>query len=302
MNTNQTKPNDDRLHELLVDRALDQLGREEQGELWKLLAEHPEVDADEFDRVAAAVLEAETRAGGTTAMPASLADKLVAAGKREVATIRELKGESAPAVVGRITPETARRAEPQADRDASRGLRIAAFGGWIAAAACLALFLLGNPLRDNVTVPTNPANPANPNPPTLSLAQSRQQLLGAGGDVMTVGWDPKGNVKGDVVWSTGKQKGYLRLAGLPKNDPAKAQYQLWIVDAKRPGQEPVDGGVFDVNADTGEVLVEIDAKLPVGQPAAFAVTREQPGGVVVSKQGKFEALAAPPAPATQPAQ
>ena len=85
--------------------------------------------------------------------------------------------------------------------------------------------------------------------------------------------------KGKVVWSSTLQKGYLWLTGVPANAPAASQYQLWIVDPAR-DQHPIDGGVFDVAS--GEVVVPIDAKLTVGTPAAFAITREKPGGVVVS--------------------
>lgn len=84
---------------------------------------------------------------------------------------------------------------------------------------------------------------------------------------------------GSVVWSTTLQKGYMRLKGVPMNTPSAAQYQLWIVDPAR-DKNPVDGGVFDIAR--GEAVVPIDAKLAVATPAAFAITREKPGGVVVS--------------------
>ena len=70
----------------------------------------------------------------------------------------------------------------------------------------------------------------------------------------------------------------------PANAPATAQYQLWIVDPTRDAF-PVDGGVFNVAdyvAQDGKAYVPIDAKLRVDQPAAFASTLEQPGGVVKS--------------------
>ena len=89
------------------------------------------------------------------------------------------------------------------------------------------------------------------------------------------------SVTGDVVWNNDEQRGYLRLVGMPANDPSVAQYQLWIVDPDRDAN-PIDGGVFDVPASGEEVLIPIDAKLQVVTPAAFAITREQPGGVVVS--------------------
>jgi hypothetical protein len=40
--------------------------------------------------------------------------------------------------------------------------------------------------------------------------------------------------------------------------------------------------VFDVPRGADELIVPIDAKLAVNDPAVFAITLEQPGGVVVS--------------------
>ncbi|MGB0513379.1 MAG: anti-sigma factor domain-containing protein [Wenzhouxiangellaceae bacterium] len=88
-------------------------------------------------------------------------------------------------------------------------------------------------------------------------------------------------VTGDVVWNDELQQGYLRLSGMPPNDPAISQYQLWIVDPDRDAN-PVDGGVFDIPTGADEIIIPIHAKLDVSNPVAFAITREQPGGVVVS--------------------
>ncbi|MEM7756475.1 MAG: hypothetical protein AAF297_12690 [Planctomycetota bacterium] len=83
----------------------------------------------------------------------------------------------------------------------------------------------------------------------------------------------------------------MRITGLTSNDPDEWVYQLWIFDKTRDAgdlsQRPVDGGVFNFDAamrdpDTGDVLVPINAKLPVGEAFLFAVTVEKPGGVVVS--------------------
>ncbi len=96
-------------------------------------------------------------------------------------------------------------------------------------------------------------------------------------------------VRGDVVWSDTKQEGYMRLQGLPVNEPSERQYQLWIVDPSR-DSVPVDGGVFDI-ASNEELVLPIVAKLSVSEPAAFVITVEQPGGVVVSKQEQVAAIA-----------
>lgn len=85
-----------------------------------------------------------------------------------------------------------------------------------------------------------------------------------------------------LVWSDSRQEGYLEVRGLPPNDPTKEQYQLWVVDGGRPDDKPVDGGVFDVRPD-GTARVPVRNPIPVRKAAAFAVTKEQPGGVVVAK-------------------
>jgi anti-sigma-K factor RskA len=97
-------------------------------------------------------------------------------------------------------------------------------------------------------------------------------------------------MSGDVVWNPVTQQGFLRFVGLRPNDPQMHQYQLWIFDAARDQRYPVDGGVFDVPANQGEVVVPIRAALPVGSAKAFAVTIEKPGGVVVSGRQHIVAL------------
>ncbi len=65
---------------------------------------------------------------------------------------------------------------------------------------------------------------------------------------------------GDMVWSPSQPRGYMRFRGLLPSDPKVAQYQLWIFDKQRDEKFPVDGGVFDVDAN-GEVIVPISPKL-----------------------------------------
>ena len=76
----------------------------------------------------------------------------------------------------------------------------------------------------------------------------------------------------------------MTFRGLAKNDPTHIQYQLWIFDKTRDDKYPVDGGVFDVDSESGDVVVPIKATLPVNTPTLFAITVEKPGGVVVSKR------------------
>lgn len=96
---------------------------------------------------------------------------------------------------------------------------------------------------------------------------------------------------GSVIWSDSRQQGFMILRDIPANDPQVAQYQLWIVAPARDADSPVDGGVFDMPRDTATAVIPISAKLPVQDPQAFVITREQPGGVVKSKQEHPVALA-----------
>jgi hypothetical protein len=96
---------------------------------------------------------------------------------------------------------------------------------------------------------------------------------------------------GSVIWSDARQVGFMILRDIPANDPQVSQYQLWIVDPARDADSPVDGGVFDIPRDTTTAVIPITAKLPVQDPQAFVITREQPGGVVKSKQEHPVALA-----------
>lgn len=130
-----------------------------------------------------------------------------------------------------------------------------------------------------------------------NLSLARTDLLASAKDLIQVEWKAgktplQESVSGDVVWSSSYQKGFMRLIGLPINDPLQEQYQLWIIDPLR-DDEPVDGGVFDISQ-PGEVIVPIQAKLRVTKPAAFAITIEKPGGVVVSKQERLPLLAVVP--------
>ena len=165
--------------------------------------------------------------------------------------------------------------------------------GWaVAAAACIALafnlFVTRSPQTQVVQAPT-------PSPEeNLSPGQLRQRLIDSAPDLARAFWAP-GNVEavkpgGDVVWSDEKQAGYMRLQGLPENDPSQSTYQLWIFDETQDDKTPIDGGTFNVNSD-GEVIVPINAKLEPRNTKMFAITVEKPGGVVVSKREKIVALA-----------
>lgn len=167
-------------------------------------------------------------------------------------------------------------------------------GWWVAACLAVAVAWLGATRRqDGETPPVAVAR---------TPADLRRRLLEEDPAAVTVAWtagkDPavaagKGD-RGDVVWSAARQQGFMRIRGLAVNDPAVEQYQLWIFDAERNAEHPVDGGVFDVSAVTedGEVVVPMNPRLPVRKATLFAVTVEKPGGVVVSSRERLPLLAA----------
>lgn len=166
--------------------------------------------------------------------------------------------------------------------------------GWaLAGAACIALAINIGLTRLNRAEVASVINP-----PSTPEKESDQQLYAKlssepGSIKASMG---VGNVKelkdisGDVVWSDTKQKGYMRLHGLPVNDVSKETYQLWIFDKTQDKATPIDGGTFDIDKN-GDVLIPINAKLKAKQPEMFAITVERPGGVVVSKRDRIAALA-----------
>ena len=121
-----------------------------------------------------------------------------------------------------------------------------------------------------------------------TLAQNRTKLLEMPGTIR-IAWAPfdlpdapaeQRTVQGDVIWNDTLQTGYLRFVGLQVNDPAKEQYQVWVLD-ERGMEQRVSGGIFNATA-AGEVIVPIEPGINLGRVALFAVTVEKPGGTWIS--------------------
>jgi len=289
----------ERIAELLADRAVEGLDADAQDELDRLAGQYPDYDEEALDRVAAALALNALR---VEPMPAALRERIEAQARTHFAAAR-----SAEVVPLRPTPKA--RAVP-------------GWAGWFAAAASIVLAVAGwwraesleaesmrlaearsalageaETLRaelDEIEARLDALTP----PPEPGPAQARAALAARPG---TMSWewttteDPTARgATGDVVWNADAQEGYMRFSGLAANDPSQIQYQLWIFDAGRDDRYPVDGGVFDVPAGADEVVVPIQAKLPVGDVALFAVTVEKPGGVVVSSRERIAVLAQPP--------
>lgn len=259
-----------RLEDLLLGRFTSGLTLDEDRELDAML-DHDEAGAAAFElEDAAAIASVALIEDRLTPMPTDLRETLLAAAPR---VLREstVPGSGGRALGGRTAGGRVQGGGSSPGASASSSSLVAFLTLLVLAAIVFGSWGWWQLLQ------VEPETP----PPTP--AEVRETILAAA-DVVRLPW--KGleepgfeNVTGEVVWSDELQSGFMRLSNLPANDPAREQYQLWIVDPAR-DKHPVDGGVFDVGA--GESLVAIDAKLDVKNPAAFVLTLEQPGGVVVS--------------------
>jgi hypothetical protein len=274
----------ERLHDLLADRALVGLSPAEEMELVQLLAQFPDTDIDALERAAAATLLATM--GPLEPMPDHVAAKLYQqAGAPLPAPSRPMMQATVPMPGAPERPSNVIPFPAPAAAPVKKPSRVFAVMGWVAAAACLLLLLGALFVKRPVPQPV--------------ASVERTKLLSKPGTTK-LDWsatpDPAAvRASGDVVWNAVEQKGFMRFKGLAKNDKSAFQYQLWIFDKNRDDKYPVDGGVFDVDSETGDVVVPITARLKVDEPVLFAVTVEKPGGVVVSKRERIVVTAKPSA-------
>lgn len=267
----------ERLEELAVDDVLGELTAEEQRELGALLQQFPEFKREGVERAVAA-----TVAVGVARTAEPLPELLSRRLQRDAL---DYLGRTAPAV--ERSGSKARTPWPR---------RAAIWTGWAAAAGvALAWWLVPGAGRPSAPIVVSAAVAT---PEGTRLESARDRLLAQRRDALFVQKFAPGpdrtarEMTGDVVWDDQRQEGYMRLSGLQPNDPHREQYQLWIFDAERDERYPVDGGVFDIGT-SGANIVRIRAALPVHHAAIFAITVEQPGGVVVSSRARVAGLAKP---------
>jgi len=258
---------DDALVDLLIKQVTEGLSPAEQRALDALDSPSAMTELHEFERAAAAVSLAQ--AAPLEALPPALQARLEEQALRHV----ESRISGAPR-----SPAVSR--SPVAARPRSAGWNAT---GWLAAAACLVLAVIGWMRSVHVAAPHTPAEER---AALLAAPTSLKIALGATKDPAAAG------VTGDVVWDPATQKGFLHFVGLAPNDSHVLQYQIWIFDGERDQRYPIDGGVFDVPANSTDVVIPIRAAVLVHKPAAFAVTAEKPGGVVVSDRAHVLVLGA----------
>ena len=268
--------------DLLYKQAVYGLSEEETKHLSTLENKIPNLDSFELTAAAIAMIDLKT----DVELPADLRARILADAEEYFSS-----GNSAAEVPAALEAPT--REFTFVESKARRS--IWPWLGWaVAAAACVALAVNLYWTRTPTQIVENPV-PTPAQEEKLSPAQKRQRLLESPAQMIVVKWgkgyvEEIGNVTGDVVWSDAQQAGYVRLNGLPVNDPNKETYQLWIFEESQDPKTPIDGGTFNINS-VGEATIPIYAHLKVVNPKKFAVTIEKPGGVVVSKQEKVAAIA-----------
>lgn len=267
----QRRAQDERLVELLTERAVYGLSDEQDRELRSLTGgEDGWREAEAFELAAAAAHVAMGPA--LMPMPSTLRMRLEAAADEFIAAWAGPAAQSAT-IAGRLGPAASRPA--------------GAWFSWLAAAACLALAVSAWWPRLS--------GPAGGERASIAAVRSAPDALRLSwGDFNSLDERKEppeiAGVKGEVVWSDALQRGVIRFENLPVNDPARERYQLWIVDAQRGLSQRVDGGLFDVTG-PGACEVAVAGKLKVHQAIGFAVTIEKPDGAVVSDMARRVVLA-----------
>ena len=286
-------PMDDRVLDLLADRALDEISPQDQTELDRWLNANGEDES--MDLAAGAALLA--MIGKAETAPASVMTRAAQAAE-------QFQREQAN---GSFRPGTPSLRLTESDAPIPQPRRVGtAWLGWLAAAACLAFAAIG-------WLPAFRARQTPQLTAAVSLTGLRAEVDAARDATRSswADWDKPeiAGVKGEIVWSQSKQKGYMVFRGLPKNDPAREQYQLWIVD-DRGIEHRVSGGIFNAPAAAAadgsgwrgqvrcemvgdDLYVEVEPRINVRQLTLFAIIIEEPGGTWLSNMKRRVCVAQP---------
>lgn len=284
----------EKLLELLADQVVFGLSEEELMELLQLKTEFPDWEQhDSLEEAAAAIGLLNLKIDKQ--LPASLRSKILADAGNYFDSVVESENVFNIASRKPFNSATITGAENKSYVEPKRPFW--QWLGWaVAATACVALAINLLTTRSQPQPEIVKETPTIQTPISkLPAAQEREQFLAKTRDIVQTSIaeaNPKApkNISGDIVWSNSEQKGYMRFRGFPVNDPNRESYQLWIVDETQNPKTPINGGVFDIN-ENGEVVIPINAEIKVKKPKAFTVTKEKPGGVVVSQQKEVMAIA-----------
>lgn len=306
--------NEDRLNDLLADRAVFGLDADEAEELSKLISLTDKGDDDSFEIAAAAVDLSMNKA---EPMPADLSKKLSELGHRAMENDRAMETEQAASKkTATVEPshQVIHAGETNSDLRSASTAKLREIVAWGCAAAIgfVALMVWTNNRSDLKQLETQVADLKAENIELstsnsqleVSVKEFRKQMFPDGKEIyerlasnqenLQWNWSATGETEGsgDIVWDEEKQEGVMRLVNLEVNDPEVSQYQLWIIEEGR-RQHPVDGGVFDIK-EKGEIFVPVNSKLYAKNAVTFAITVEKPGGVVVSNKENLPYVATAP--------
>lgn len=283
MNT-ELDPLSNRLEELVVSKVTEGLNAADQQELdqtdWSSLDNEPELEIEQFERAAAAFAVAFDQATHEP-LPADIHQKILTNAKATLADTPMNRVDEALRSPDSSGAETRTKTVENVYAPPSWREGLAP----LAMAACLA-FMIFN--WDVIFESGKTIGPV----AELSVDKKMELFVKSSPpDLVDVAWteNTDEDAKGNVVWSNSRQEGYMVFEGLDINDPTVKQYQLWIFE-DLDQKYPIDGGVFDISS-TGETVIPIDARIPVEQAVRFAITVEDPGGVVVSKRENIPVLA-----------
>ena len=236
---------DERLAELLVQEVTDGLSTNERAELDRLLAAHPDAERDALEHTAAALLIAGTE---IEPLPPDLRAKLEVAARNFEPARQPVK----------VLPLEAARPKPVAGRSA---------GLWFALAASVIVALIGWWPRSAQTPVghrsrsrfAGVARSADLERTTRETGKICPLRLRAAGPLPT-------SASAGCHWrhrlGQQTQYGYMRFRGLAANDPKEAPIPAVDFRRTRSDKYPIDGGVFDIPAAGGDVIVADSRQAP----------------------------------------
>lgn len=279
----------ERMLDLLTDQILFGLTEEESAELKELENLYPEFKEDNSLELTASAIGL-TNLEEIEPMPEHLRSKILASANNFFA---QEKGSNVlsfqPQLRQTETKNTSQEIQKTFEFKPKRP--VIQWLGWaFAGLACIALAFS---LWTNLQTPKVVDRIVTVQPTPLTPLEQYNNLLASAKDLKKTSWVNPANDKevlGEVVWSEDEQKGFMKFKGLAVNDIAKETYQLWIFDETQDEKTPIDGGIFDIT-ESGEVLVPIKANLKFKNAKLFAITREKPGGVMVSDRKRIAAVA-----------
>ncbi|MFN5958369.1 MAG: hypothetical protein ACK462_10600, partial [Planctomyces sp.] len=272
----------ERFEELLLDRAVEGLSPEQERELLALSRSLGLEIHDGYDQAAAAVDLALTVPGRFSALPelpADLAQRVLEQGvsfvRSQTGTERAEPKVVPPLRISRSLTDGDRAGTPTTT-DQPRGSAwtlVRGYGGWVAAAACLALLISqrdgGNSGRISpVAGAGSGIRTGSTNNAQLPLEGIGKAVIGQVNELVSSIFnerpedmpvvtlyapddDLQSKAIGSVIWSPERQMGVLLAHGIAPIDKPGDTYQLWIVDTLRDQRFPVDGGIFSIDSPTG---------------------------------------------------